>query len=200
MAYNGHPGYPAAAIYLDMDGVYNCTVTNNVIYNIKHKFGIHVRGPNHVVRNNVIDFDGSDLLSPFTVLAGYRIANVAVDKPPIHNHNYTFKNNIVWSSSGSVFRISGRLNQETFKQTDSNVYHNPDGRYFFGRTQGENSLETWQKRGLDTNTKFADPLFVDRENHDYRLRPESPALAMGFREIDITEIGLKRDFPYEVGE
>jgi len=31
MAHNGYPGYPAAAIYLDLDGVYNCTVTNNVI-------------------------------------------------------------------------------------------------------------------------------------------------------------------------
>jgi len=48
MAYNGHPGYPAAAIYLDMDGVYNCAVTNNIIYNIEHKFGVHVRGTNHV--------------------------------------------------------------------------------------------------------------------------------------------------------
>jgi len=200
MAHNGHPGYPAAAIYLDMDGVYNCTVTNNVIYNIEHKFGVHVRGTNHVVRNNIIDFDGPDLLPPFTVLAGYRIANVAVDESPIHNHNYTFENNVVWSSSGSIFQIRGKVNAKTFKRADNNVYYNPDGRYFFGRTQDKNSLDTWHKRGLDTNTEFADPLFADRENHDYRLRPESPALAMGFREIDVTEIGLKDDFPYKTGE
>jgi hypothetical protein len=197
MAYNGYPGYPAAAVYLDLDGVYNCTVINNIIYNIVHKYGIHVRGPNHVVRNNIIDFDGPDLLSPFTVVAGSRRANVAVDKPPIWNHHYTFKNNIVWSSSGSIFRISGRLDQETFKQVDDNVYYNPDGHYSFGKMKDYKSLDKWHRMGHDTNTKFTDPLFVGRENHDYRLKPQSPALAMGFRNINTREIGLKKDFPYK---
>ena len=193
MAYNGHPGYPSAAIYLDMDGVYNCTLTNNVIYNIKHKYAVHVRGPNHVVRNNIIDFDGPDLLPPFTVLVGYRRANVAVDEPPIHNHNYTYENNVVWSSSGSIFRIRGRLARETFKRVDNNVYFNPDGKYSFQQV----ALDRWRRMGLDAHTKFADPLFVNRRNHDYRLKHDSPALALGFQEIDTSEIGLKADFPYK---
>jgi len=192
MAYNGHPGYSSAAIYLDMDGVYNCTLTNNVIYNIKHKYAVHVRGPNHVVRNNIIDFDGPDLLPPFTVLAGYKLANVAVDEPPIHNHNYTYENNIVWSSSGSIFRIRGKMDEQTFKRVDNNVYYNPDGKCSFRQM----ALDRWQRMGLDAHTKFADPMFADRKNHDYRLKPESPALALGFQEIDTSEIGLKADFPY----
>jgi hypothetical protein len=196
MSHNRYPGYPAAAIYLDLDGVYNCTVINNVIYNIDHKFGVHVRGPNHVVRNNIIDFDGPDLLSPFTVVAGSRRANVAVDKPPIWNHHYAFENNIVWSASGSIFRIGGRLDQETFKQVDNNVYYNPNGHYSFGRIRDFKSLDNWHRMGLDTNTKFADPLFVDRENHDYRLKSDSPALTLGFENIDTSRIGLKKDFPY----
>ena len=195
MAWNGYPGYPSAAIYLDMDGVYNCTLTNNVIYNIKHKFAVHVRGPNHVVRNNIIDLDGPDLLSPFTVLAGYRRANVAVDEPPIHNHNYAYENNVVWSSSGSIFQIRGRTDEQTFKRVDNNVYYNPDGEYSFRQV----ALDKWRRMGLDAHTKFADPLFVDRENHDYRLKPESPALALGFQQIDTSEIGLKEDFPYKDG-
>ena len=196
MAHNGYPGYPAAAIYLDLDGVYNCTVTNNVIYNIEHKFGVHVRGPNHVVRNNIIDFDGPNLLSPFTVVGGCRRANVAVDQPPICNHQYTFENNVVWSSSGSIFRIAGKPDEETFKHVDDNVYYNPDGRYSLGRIRGWDTLKNWQLMGLDTGTKCADPLFVDRANHDYRLKPDSPALALGFQEIDTSRIGLKEDFPY----
>jgi len=193
MAYNGHPGYPSAAIYLDMDGVYNCTMTNNVVYNIKHKYAVHVRGPNHVVRNNIIDFDGPDLLPPFTVLAGYKLANVAVDEPPIHNHNYAYENNIVWSSSGSIFQIRGKTDEQTFKRVDNNVYYNPNGKYSFRQV----ALDRWRRMGLDAHTKFADPLFVDRGNHDYRLKPESPALALGFQEIDTSEIGLKADFPYK---
>ncbi|MHC4404924.1 MAG: right-handed parallel beta-helix repeat-containing protein [Planctomycetota bacterium] len=195
MAWNGYPGYPSAAIYLDMDGVYNCTITNNVIYNIKHKFAVHVRGVNHVVRNNIIDFDGPDLLSPFTILAGYKLANVAVDEPPIHNHDYTYENNVVWSSSGAIFQIRGKMDEETFKRVDNNVYYNPDGVYSFRQV----AWEKWSRMGLDVHTKYADPLFVDRENGDYRLKPESPALALGFRQIDTSEIGLKEDFPYKDG-
>lgn len=197
ISHNGYPGYPSAAIYLDMDGVYNCTITNNIIYNIEHKYGVHVRGPNHVVRNNVIDFEGPDLLPPFTILAGYKLANIAVDKPPIHNHNYTYENNIVWSSSGSIFRLAGKPDRKTFKHVDNNVYYNPEGRYSFGRIKGWNTWKNWQNKGLDTNTNCTDPLFVDRKNHDYRLQPDSPALALGFREIDTRQIGLKEDFPYK---
>jgi len=197
MVYNGYPGYPSAAIYLDLDGVYNCTITNNVIYNMVHKFGVHIRGPNHIVRNNIIDFDGPDLLPAFTLTGGSRIANVAVDAPPIWNHHYVYENNIVWSSSGSLFQIGGQPDEETFKLIDNNVYYNPDGQYSFGWKKGWNTLTNWQSRGLDANTKYVDPLFVDRENHDYRFKPKSPALAMGFRNIDTREIGLKKDFPYK---
>ena len=195
MAWNGHPGYPAAGIYLDMDGVYNCAVTNNILYNIQHKFAVHVRGPNHVVRNNVIDLRGSDLLAPFTVAPGYRRANVAVHGPRVHNGNYTYEHNVVWSSSGSMFHIYGALEGETFTRVGNNVYYNPDGKYSFGKL----TLDTWRRMGLDVDTACADPLFVDRENHDYRLRPESPARLLGIREIDTSRIGLKEDFPYRVG-
>ena len=39
---------------------------------------------------------------------------------------------------------------------------------------------------------IADPMFVDPANGDYRLRPGSPALARGFKEIPYAEIGLRR--------
>jgi hypothetical protein len=41
----------------------------------------------------------------------------------------------------------------------------------------------------------ADPLFVDVENGDLRLRLDSPAFKLGFKPIDITKIGLTKDFP-----
>ena len=49
----------------------------------------------------------------------------------------------------------------------------------------------------DARTRFADPIFVDRANHDYHLKPDSPVLGLGFKEIDISEIGLNADFPYK---
>jgi uncharacterized Ntn-hydrolase superfamily protein len=38
-----------------------------------------------------------------------------------------------------------------------------------------------------------DPHFVDSERLDFRLRPDSPAFAMGFQQIPVEKIGLYRD-------
>jgi len=52
--------------------------------------------------------------------------------------------------------------------------------------------EEWKATGKDEHSVFADPMFVDSANHDYRLRPESPALKLGFKPIPFDKIG-----PYE---
>jgi len=53
----------------------------------------------------------------------------------------------------------------------------------------EQQWAEWQKRGSDTHSVVADPLFVDAEHDDYRLRPDSPALKLGFKPIPVEEIG-----------
>lgn len=57
------------------------------------------------------------------------------------------------------------------------------------------SLKQWQEKGFDQHSVFADPLFVDPHNKDYRLRTESPALQLGFVSFDAREAGLRDDFP-----
>jgi hypothetical protein len=47
----------------------------------------------------------------------------------------------------------------------------------------------WRKRGFDTHSVVADPLFVDPEKDDYRLQPDSPAYALGFKDIPVADIG-----------
>jgi hypothetical protein len=36
---------------------------------------------------------------------------------------------------------------------------------------------------------IADPMFVNPANYDFRLRPDSPALKMGFQQIDLSTVG-----------
>jgi len=56
------------------------------------------------------------------------------------------------------------------------------------------SLQEWRDLGYDRHSIFADPLFVDADHGDYRLKPESPALRLGFQIFDPQEAGLEGDF------
>ena len=49
--------------------------------------------------------------------------------------------------------------------------------------------EAWQAQGMDRHSLVADPRFVDAAAGDYRLRPESPAWALGFEPIPVEKIG-----------
>ena len=54
-----------------------------------------------------------------------------------------------------------------------------------------NSFAKWQEMGFDIHSVAADPLFVDAASGDYRLKPDSPALALGFEPIPVDRIGLR---------
>jgi len=49
----------------------------------------------------------------------------------------------------------------------------------------------WKSMGLDGNSLIGDPVFLDAGKRDYRLKPESPAFALGFRPIPVEKIGLE---------
>jgi parallel beta-helix repeat protein len=52
---------------------------------------------------------------------------------------------------------------------------------------------SWRALGFDADSVVADPLFVDRDRDDFRLRPESPALKLGFQPIPFEKIGPYAD-------
>ncbi|MBM4088548.1 MAG: hypothetical protein FJ276_03850 [Planctomycetes bacterium] len=47
----------------------------------------------------------------------------------------------------------------------------------------------WQKRGENRHSHYADPLFENADQGDFTLRAESPALALGFQPIDLSQVG-----------
>jgi hypothetical protein len=52
------------------------------------------------------------------------------------------------------------------------------------------SWDQWRATGQDAGTLVADPRFVDPAHDDYRLRPDSPAIALGFTPLPTEEAGL----------
>jgi hypothetical protein len=48
----------------------------------------------------------------------------------------------------------------------------------------------WQKLGYDRHSVIADPLFRNAKQGDYRLRPDSPALKLGFKPLPLDEMGV----------
>jgi hypothetical protein len=61
---------------------------------------------------------------------------------------------------------------------------------------GVKDWDWWLSQGMDKDSVVADPLFVDADRHDYRLKPESPAWKLGFKEIPSEKIGLNPNLPY----
>jgi hypothetical protein len=51
--------------------------------------------------------------------------------------------------------------------------------------------EQFQQMGLDAHSVVADPLFIDPENGDFRIEPESPAHHLGFKNFNMYRFGVQ---------
>jgi hypothetical protein len=70
-------------------------------------------------------------------------------------------------------------------QSDCNLY--------FNSADAEPYLKSRRPSGFETHSLIADPLFVDAQNDDYRLKPDSRALKLGFQPIDMDRIGIRAE-------
>ena len=100
--------------------------------------------------------------------------------------------NIFWYSHEGAAWLRGRKWQQVVAESDRNLVwsHNKPVKITLN-VQGDDDYWTaWHKLGYDANSVIADPLFVDPKRGDYRLRPDSPALKLGFKPIAIEKAGL----------
>lgn len=138
-------------------------------------------------------------------------ANSAVS-PAIHvgneyNHDRYF-NNITVMLDGDIYSvIAPPSNGPWLEEVNKNCFHSGSGKFSASvseirgeegwppRDERKYSLDEWRKLGFDKDSVFADPMFVDPKNNDYRVKPESPALKLGFQNFDMNDFGLTKDFP-----
>ena len=73
----------------------------------------------------------------------------------------------------------------------SNVYWRSTGAdtLLFPPTQSPTTFAQWQLQGKDAGSAVADPLFADARRLNFTLLPGSPALARGFEQIDVSDVG-----------
>jgi parallel beta-helix repeat protein len=175
-------GYGGWGIYTD-EGSSNILIENNLVYRAQDG-GFHQNyGRENIVRNNIFAFG--------------RTNQIFRDRSEPH-YSFTFEHNIVYWKAGPLLGdlewktaprlFDGKWEDDRY-QFEDNIYFRSDGKPIQFRDW---SFEEWQKRGQDTHSLIADPLFVDAEHDDFRLRPESPAAKVGFRPFDIVQVGPRK--------
>jgi hypothetical protein len=166
--------YGGWGIYFD-EGSSGILAENNLIYRTTHG-GFHQHyGETNVVRNNIFAFA--------------RDAQLQRTRPEPHT-SFSFQTNIVYFDAGTL--LAGDWSNENY-QMDWNLYFDarPEAKPETLRL-GPASLEKWRERGHDQHSLVADPLFVAPERNDFRLRTDSPAFKIGFREFDLKDVGASR--------
>lgn len=89
-----------------------------------------------------------------------------------------------------------------FEEIDRNCFYSSQGEFRAVvdqlRSEGGKknprsyNLAEWQNLGFDRHSIFADPLFVDPGNRDFRVLPGSPALTLGFTNFEMGKWGPTR--------
>lgn len=180
--------YGGWGIYND-EGSTHILIENNIVYNTKYAaYDIHY-AKELTVRNNIFALG--------------RLEELNRGKAEPHLSVY-FENNIIywttlkdpftgnWKDAPYTFHQNPNIaKQPTFTNTfhsDYNLFWNPilpvDSLRFNGNTWKE-----WQGKGKDVHSLIADPMFKDPQHFDFSLMPESPAYKLGFKNIDMKEVG-----------
>ena len=107
-----------------------------------------------------------------------------------------FRRNIVYFEEPSAKLFSSRNLPVDHNLWDENLYWHAGGgplKIALGGKLGEVDLDGWRAKGADVHSVVADPRFVDAAKGDFRLRPDSPALKLGFQPIPVEKIGPYKD-------
>jgi len=98
--------------------------------------------------------------------------------------------NVIVATRGTNIYESSKADPHFAKTLDDNLFFNFAGQATVAGVKGLESFESWQKAGFDAHSLFADPQFVDAAKGDYRVRPTSPALGLGFKNFPMDSFGV----------
>lgn len=159
--------YGGWGLYTD-EGSSGIVLESNIVYRCQSA-GFHQHyGLTNIIRNNVF------ALNREAQLARTRL------EPGI---SFIFTNNIVYFDSGRLFW--GQWGDDL--EMDRNLYF--DTRKSDHKTWED--FRSWQEHGHDIYSLYTDPLFANPHGGNFCLKPNSPALRMGFGQVDVSETDVR---------
>ena len=161
-------GYGGRGIYFD-EGTSDLLAENNIVYRTDTGAFMHHYGRDDRVFNNI-----------FALARGGQLDRLREEE---HN-SFTFERNIVYYDYQGTL-LAENWNNDRFVMNRNLYWCTGISPVTFGQW----SLEQWHARGHDRGSRIADPLFVDPKARDFRLKPDSPAHALGFQDIDTSQVG-----------
>lgn len=164
--------YGGWGLYAD-EGSSGIVFEDNIVHHCQSSGFDQHYGLTNIIRNNILAFNKVSAFERSRPQPGVSL---------------TFTNNIVCLDSGQLL-IGG---MEDDLAMEHNFYF--DTRPGPAGSQTRETLRAWQKSGHDLHSMFIDPLFVDPARGNFRLRPESPVLRSGFRQIDLRKVGPRAKF------
>lgn len=156
------------------------TWEENVIYRSNAGAWEH-KGPNNVINNYVIDVLPRGYFRIFRDGPGEKIDGTVLER------------NIFYSTNGAAVFYTFAVGPQ--QVATCKIEHNL---YYCGgveETSTPKFLQTLRAQGVSATDAYADPMFAAVKPGEFRLKPESPALKMGIKQIDLSGVGLTKAFP-----
>lgn len=187
---NRFEDYRGWGIDLD-DGSSNYHVYNNLCIGISIKLR---EGDYRVVENNIF-INGAN---PPGFHIGYEgnhdrfernivMMNSAYDNPEVDINFQKMK------SGGAVYELIGPPEKGKWLEMDNNLFYSDLGEFravvnvrpLAERKKVTYNMEAWNDMGYDLHSVYADPHFCDAAAGDFRLKEDSPAFKLGFKEFEV---------------
>ncbi len=157
-----------AGIYPD-EGSTGLLIENNLVYHVENGCFSQHYGRENVVRNNIF------AMSRTGEIARYREED---------HVSFLFERNVVYSTTGCF--LLGNWGNGNYRMQNNLYWDTSTADPDFG----DLGFEEWQSLGRDGGSAIADPMFADPGALDFRLKPDSPAVKLGFQPFSTADVGL----------
>lgn len=172
--------YGGAGLYAD-EGSSLVTFENNICYNVSgYGFQLHF-GYDNIVKNNILE---SGSMGAF-----YSWKN-ALRSTAVLKHNI-----LIAKGNDLIFGDRSGVVPPSCISSDCNIFWHPEkGEPVIYCWGGEPKyLSDWRLYSSnDRGSAVSDPCFSDYKNGDFTLMPQSPAFELGFRKIDMSDVGIRK--------